>query len=74
MNFFKNYVTYDSYSQMPQIPLCRYMLDNLFTLCHGPAWFVRLGGAGGFLYVSDMFPAEFLAVYQKMIVKGCIEV
>ncbi|PAV77565.1 hypothetical protein WR25_09838 [Diploscapter pachys] len=59
---------------MPQIPLCRYMLDNLFTLCHGPAWFVRLGGAGGFLYVSDMFPAEFLAVYQKMIVKGCIEV
>lgn len=47
-------------NQMSKVPMCRYLMEKVFKLCHGPAWYARSGGIQAIVYMIDAFPAKFV--------------
>ncbi|CAI4222469.1 unnamed protein product [Auanema sp. JU1783] len=57
-----------------RIPMVRYLLEQVCTLCYGPSWFSRLGGGSALNYMIENYPLPFLKSNLHKIVKSLVEV
>ncbi|CAB3404105.1 unnamed protein product [Caenorhabditis bovis] len=59
---------------MSKIPFCRYLVERIINLCHGPSWFARLGGSSALSYMIEKYPKIFIEEFMEPIAEGFIEV
>uniref|UniRef100_A0A1I7TFD1 Non-specific serine/threonine protein kinase n=1 Tax=Caenorhabditis tropicalis TaxID=1561998 RepID=A0A1I7TFD1_9PELO len=60
--------------QMSKVPMCKYLMEKVFKLCHGPAWYARAGGIQAIVYMIESFPRKFVMDYVIDIVDSVVEV
>ncbi|KAF1765339.1 hypothetical protein GCK72_005291 [Caenorhabditis remanei] len=59
---------------MSKVPLCRYLMEKVFKLCHGPSWFARCGGIQALSCMIEHFPRKFVMDFVIDVVDSIIEV
>uniref|UniRef100_A0A1I7X2N4 CAS_CSE1 domain-containing protein n=1 Tax=Heterorhabditis bacteriophora TaxID=37862 RepID=A0A1I7X2N4_HETBA len=59
---------------MIRIPFLRYLLERVTSLCFGPSWFARLGGASALTYMVEHYPFQFIRGNLNRIIESLIEV
>lgn len=60
--------------QMSKVPICKYLMEKVFKLCYGPAWFARSGGIQAIGYMIENYPRKFVMDFVIDVVDSIMEV
>ncbi|UMM18202.1 hypothetical protein L5515_014374 [Caenorhabditis briggsae] len=61
-------------NQMSKVPLCKYLMEKVLKLCHGPAQYARAGGINAFMYMIEHYPRKFIMDFVIDVVDAIMEV
>ncbi|CAH10779.2 Transcription-associated protein 1 [Caenorhabditis elegans] len=67
-------LTLPDIDQMSKVPMCKYLMEKVFKLCHGPAWYARSGGINAIGYMIESFPRKFVMDFVIDVVDSIMEV